>query len=132
MNSIIYTFYQNNIIIIGNLYQLEKYECTRLGCDWDKYDNITDWGVYYNNTYSKERNDILKCEAYCSIDQNCGSFEWNWEYCTWWKIGVCQGKSDATMNDTAFRTCRKKGDLNLQNTFIIHINYWNKCIIVLN
>ena len=54
------------------------------------------------------------------MDQNCGSFEWNWEYCTWWNIGVCQSKSDATMNDTTFRTCRKKGDLNLQNTFIIH------------
>ena len=91
--------------------QQEEYECSRLGCNWDDYAENTEWGYYYKN--STKRNDILKCAAFCSDDQDCGSFEWTWDYCTWWKLGVCQSKSDATMNDTAFRTCRRKGDFNL-------------------
>ena len=62
---------------------------------------------------------ILKCEEYCSNDENCGAFEWASNYCTWWRRGVCQGKSDATESDTHFTTCRKKGKLKLKHEFIL-------------
>ena len=84
----------------------EKYECSRLGCEWADYCNGTDWDFYYEDFTTNSG--ILRCEEYCSNDENCGAFEWTWNYCAWWKIGVCQRKSDATMTDTHFRTCRKK------------------------
>ena len=95
----------------------EKYECSRLGCKWADYDNGTDWDYYYKNYTT--RSDILKCEEHCSNDKNCGSFEWTWNYCTWWKRGVCQSKSDATITDAHFRTCRKKGMLEFKRQIIL-------------
>ena len=84
-----------------------EYQCTRFGCIWADYDNKTDWGYYYEDTGNILS--IDKCSLRCSDDSNCGAFEWNHKYCSWWKKGVCKTKVDSTINDTVFWMCRKQG-----------------------
>lgn len=95
-------FLKNKQILIFS----EEYDCNRLGCEWDDYVSEIDWGYYYNSTTGI---DINKCQSHCSEDPSCGAFEWTQKYCSWWKVGKCQNVSDATMGNTKFMRCRKRG-----------------------
>ena len=65
-------------------------------------------GIYFQNgDYDTTGNGIDKCKSYCSDDHSCGAFEWTLHYCSWWRYGKCQNKSDATMSNTKYMTCRK-------------------------
>ena len=87
-----------------------QYKCTDRSCDWAKYENTSstgylhDWGIY-----SGVDGDCLNCSKLCSEDLNCGAFECQSTYCSWWKKGVCDKITDATLTATEYRTCRKKG-----------------------
>ena len=89
------------------------YDCTQVGCKWDDFVNNTDWGYYHKHFDSTARSNISECQSHCSVDPRCGSFEWTWQYCSWWKKGLCQYESNSTRPNTPFYMCRKeKGELN--------------------
>ena len=102
----------NKIWTNNHWFDLEEYECTRLGCEWDEYASDIDWGYYYNSTSD---DDINKCQSRCSEDRSCGAFEWTKKYCSWWKVGKCQKVSEATISNTKFMMCRKPGILRYCN-----------------
>ena len=88
----------------ANFLYIDEYQCTRSGCPWDGHRKDSDWG-YYNEGAGT----IEVCKKSCSDDSNCGAFEWSTAYCSWWKRGICNDKSNTTIRDAHFWTCRKQG-----------------------
>ena len=87
---------------------IDEYKCSQLGCHRDDHTKEIDWDYYYDNTGTDDKLGITECKKLCSADPNCGSFEWTFEYCSWWKSGICQYESDAKPEKTHFMTCRKQ------------------------
>ena len=90
----------------SNMFNLDEYQCTNLGCDWKLFEDTIDWGYY-----DKSIGDCVTCHTRCSSDPNCQAFECGTSYCSWWKPGTCDYLSNATMSNTKHETCRKKGNI---------------------
>ena len=95
-----------------------------MGCLWDNYEQDSDWGYYHQATDDETVFTIGKCRLRCSEDSNCGAFEWDIKYCSWWKKDICQRKLESTISDTDYLMCRKPGtkidvQVVLHNHFII-------------
>ena len=102
---VIYCWMYNWIFIHIYMMNIGQYKCTDRSCDWAKYENTSstgylhDWGIYLGVD-----GDCLNCSKLCSEDLNCGAFECQSTYCSWWKKGVCDKITDATLTATEYRT----------------------------
>ena len=105
-----------------NIFDLDEYQCTNLGCDWKLFEDTIDWGYY-----DKSIGDCVTCHTRCSSDRNCQAFECGTSYCSWWKPGTCDYLSNATMSNTKHETCRKKGNIHF-NTLHKEGHYFSLCL----
>ena len=87
-----------------------EYKCTKSGCNWDEYEENIDYGIYFpgDGDDTDATIDIERCRSYCSEDSKCEAFEWTYKYCSWWKAGRCLEKTEMTMENSHFWTCRKE------------------------
>ena len=60
---------------------------------------MKDWGYY-----DEKDGDCLKCKDQCNHDPNCGAIECGNNYCSWWKVGICNSRKDPFEHKY---TCRK-------------------------
>ena len=101
----------------GTINDSLTFECNVGGCQWEDSVVHDDWMFYGAGIGNPEAMNPMMCAQRCALDINCGAFEYDTDsrtktnYCSWWKVGICD-KGQAPINSDGafeypFQTCAK-------------------------